>query len=654
MPGIKTPMMKSFSAKVFTYLLGAMILIAGTFNYFYLQFQRENLEKEISKDGTVLSGILANNARLGIFAENKRQISVSLLNAISVEGVISACAFNIEGHLLVRESRQGWEKSSICSNGKNVSTDIIEVLEKEGDVIQLENEKVVEFWSLVKSKPDEFTDEALYFKDGENVHPGQTHIIGLVGVIFDKSPIQKSIREILTKNILILLFFLVIGCFAAYYIIQAVTRPLNQLIANIKTSGLKVEAKDELGMLADTFSGMIITLNNSFETTNELKKGLEKKVAELEQEIITRRKMEAALLESEEKFRGISEGIADGVAIVQGGKIIWLNKSFTYIFGYDPDELIGLEPEILFSPAHLKQSSKQMQNWQPDQISDSRYQVDAYRKNDEKIFVEVNAQKIIFENNAAIQVIVRDVTELDMAERERKELEVKALSQSKLASLGKIATGVAHEINQPLSFIKIVYESTLRDIGNRRLDQDEITENFKEALRQVNRITQITDHLRSFGRTDTSLLSETRMPDILANSLTLMGESLRLADISLIQEIEDNLPSILGNSVQLEQVFINLFQNSVDAMNGTNNKKIQIAIKQAGPMIKISISDTGPGILPEVVEGMFEPFFTTKRLEDRTGLGLAIVNNIIKEHNGTIEYQQKTGWGQALLFCCQL
>lgn len=258
--------------------------------------------------------------------------------------------------------------------------------------------------------------------------------------------------------------------------------------------------------------------------------------------------------------------------------------------------------------------------------------------------MEVNAQKIVFEHQEGIQVIVRDITEQDRAEKQRKELEVKALAQSKLASLGKIATGVAHEVNQPLTYIRIAYESALRDMDSGQFDPAEMREYFQEALRQVGRITLITNHLRSFGRVGSSEFAEVCLPEVLVNSLILVGEILRLADITLEQDAADNLPPVNGISVQLEQVFINLLQNSVDALALSTDKRIRVRMRRENGMIEVLFSDSGPGIPPEERENIFTPFYSTKG-EDRTGLGLAIVNSIIREHGGSITYRVLPGWG---------
>jgi PAS domain S-box-containing protein len=638
-----TQIRKSFSAKVMACFLGAMILITGTFTFFILHSQQSYLRNEIIKDGKMLAAISANNVRLGIFAKDTRLVADSLTNSIGMEGVVGACVYDESGQLLYRETKPAWDNATICLKDEAIPPDFLDRVKKSSQVLHVDTKKTMDFWSPVQAGPQKFTEDVLFFADGDNHQSAGTRIIGVVGVVFDKDPLEKSVREIVIKNILMLLFFLSVGCIAAYHLIQGVTRPLNRLVANINPKdGVAVDTRDELGMLSDTFSGMVATLGESFDTITSLKDGLEKKVRELESEVARRRQSESDLRESEEKFRSISENIADGVAIVSDGRFVWVNKAFRVIFGFLPDELPGRDAEDLLP--EIRAVQQRMGGMEEH----ARYLVES-RRNDERIIVEVNARRVVFAKQDALQVIVRDITETVEAEKKRQELEVRALGQSKLASIGKIATSVAHEINQPLSYIKIAEESILRDLENQQLDLEETKEYCMESLRQVDRITAITDHLRSFGRTDTTQFADVRLPDVLKNSLILMGESLRLANITLVQEIEDNFPFINGSSVKLEQVFINLIQNSVDAMADRGDKKIMIAMRRAGDMVEMSLADTGPGISPDVLEHIFEPFFTTKRLEDRTGLGLGIVNNIIKEHQGTIEYRQQEGWGASFV-----
>jgi PAS domain S-box-containing protein len=638
---MKSPFFKrifmSFSGKLFAFMVSVIILLTCTFSLFSLHSQQESFEKEMMLDGMMHARMLADNARLGLFARDRRQLEAALRNVLTEDRVIGACVFDLAGNLLQRKITGEMELTDICRRQDRLgSVTSIDTLQQ---VAHFEDEVTVEFWSPVLAKPSEFSEEGLFFPEEEGVlRSGQTLRIGSVGVVFDKTAIRKDIREMLYKNILILLFFLGVGSIATYFLVQGVTEPLNRLLEEIKAKGGKTEESDDMGLLTDTYSGMVRSLSDSFATISTLKSGLEIKVDELEQEIARRRETEAALRESEEKFRNISEGIADGVAIVREEIFIWLNKAFGTIFGCGVDDLLGQEAKMLLPwPGQTADTP-----WLGDSLAKNgtqlRYVIEARRKDGRDILVEASARRIIFEHQMAIQVIIRDITELDRAEKKRKELEIKALTQSKLASLGKIATGVAHEINQPLSYIRVTYESALKDIDKQQLDPAEVRDNFREALRQVGRITKITDHLRHFGRSDTSQFEQLQLPEVLANSLTLMGEILRLGNISLEREIGENLSTVFGNSVQLEQVFINLFQNSVDAMAASSDKMIRLSMQQAGGMLEICFSDSGPGIAFEARKNIFEPFYSTKSAEDRSGLGLAIVNTIIKEHQGSIEY----------------
>ena len=143
--------------------------------------------------------------------------------------------------------------------------------------------------------------------------------------------------------------------------------------------------------------------------------------------------------------------------------------------------------------------------------------------------------------------VARDITRRRQEEAKRKEIEVKALTQDKLASLGEIATGIAHEINQPLSYIKIILQSTLNDISKEKLDTEELTDDFQESLRQVGKISNIISHLRTFGRSDVTSFGPVSLSKVLNDTLILMKERLRIKNISMNIEISDAHPMVNGN-----------------------------------------------------------------------------------------------------------
>jgi PAS domain S-box-containing protein len=614
---------KSFSARVFTYLLGAMILITVTISIFYLQFQKKYLTGEKIKDGKILTSVLASNIRLGIFAEDRKQISESLGAALSVEDVIGVCAYNVEGQLLYRETKPAWKQTGVCIKKKNVAGEFFERLKTSPGTLYREDAGKVEFWHPVRSTSSQFNIDSLYFDAaGTSSDPNDMYFVGFVGVILNKTYLQKAAQEMLKKGVLLLFFFIGLVCLATYFIIREVTKPLKRLINNVKDYGINMAAKDEVGLLADTFDNMLITLNDSFKTINILKTDLEKKVEDLEEEIQSGKKMEAALRESENKFRSISEGIADGVAMVQEGRFTWLNHSFCDIFGYSCEELLGRKAEDLLHPAQHQSPRRGWRGKISLESLRSPYQIEVSRKDGTPIVLDVKASTSIFAGKPAIEIIIRNVTEKIKSEEQRKQMELKALSLSKLASIGEIATGIAHEINQPLTFVKIAYQAALRD-----LDEGRFVEEEKNIASR----------------------SELKLPNVFDDALILMAERMRLRNVDLLRDIEDDLPKIYGNKMQLEQVFINLLQNSIDALEGAGSGKIRVSMKKEGDFLETVFTDTGPGVAPENEENIFEPFFTTKELEKGVGLGLAISKNIITEHNGTIAYRRIKDWGAAFI-----
>lgn len=230
-------------------------------------------------------------------------------------------------------------------------------------------------------------------------------------------------------------------------------------------------------------------------------------------------------------------------------------------------------------------------------------------------------------------------------EFQRRDAEIKMLSQAKLASLGEIATGIAHEINQPLTYIQIVLQSTALDIGKNCLDLEELRYDIDESVRQIRRITTIINHLRTFGRADSGDSDDVSLPSVLEGTLVLYSESLRLKNITLDITVANDLPLVHGNVNQLEQVFNNLLQNAIDALSGIASPAIAISFDARDGLVVTTFSDNGSGIGQEILTKIFEPFFTTKPTGKGTGLGLSIVYGIIADHNGAIECQSHPGQG---------
>ena len=243
-------------------------------------------------------------------------------------------------------------------------------------------------------------------------------------------------------------------------------------------------------------------------------------------------------------------------------------------------------------------------------------------------------------------LVAKDITELKTAEIEQQELINQIHSQSKLATLGEMATGVAHELNQPLTYINTTLQLLQMDLSEDKIDKEKLSGEVEMSLSQVERVTEIISHLRMLGRDDQTRKTNIYLGEIIDNSLLLLQRKMLLRNIKFTSEIEEKLPEIYGNSTQIEQVVINLFQNSIDALEEKeDDKNIDVNISTENYKVVMIFSDTGNGISQQVIDRIFEPFFTTKEVGKGTGLGLSICNGIVENHGGELTCQSEIGVG---------
>jgi PAS domain S-box-containing protein len=344
------------------------------------------------------------------------------------------------------------------------------------------------------------------------------------------------------------------------------------------------------------------------------------------------------LQESEKTHRTLVETIRDIVYTVDlEGRFSYVSPMVEVVTGYTDKELIGISFLEIVSPAYrdvvIQKFAEGLETGKT-----TTYEIEVSTKDEKAVPVEFNVSPLTDSSGKTIGRIgvARDITRRKQEEAERKDMEVKALTQDKLASLGEIATGIAHEINQPLSYINIILQSTLKDISESRLDTRELAEDFQESLRQTGKITNIISHLRTFGRSDATSFAPVSLLAILDDTMILMKEPLRIRNIAMDMKLCDNFPMLLGNHVKLEQVFLNLIQNSMDSIDEHGKGEIKLTARTENGKAVINFSDTGEGISNEHQDKLFEPFFTTKGMGKGTGIGLSIVYGIIKEHQGTI------------------
>jgi C4-dicarboxylate-specific signal transduction histidine kinase len=245
---------------------------------------------------------------------------------------------------------------------------------------------------------------------------------------------------------------------------------------------------------------------------------------------------------------------------------------------------------------------------------------------------------------------LRETTqEMERREHELRDKQEQLVQAGKLATLGELTTGVAHELNNPLNNIGLYVGNVIDRIRLGEDDAEPLVRDLEKAMEQVRKATEIISHLRTFGRAARVSIEQVDIDDVIERSLLLVHEQLRLRGIEVELELCPDELLVVANPIQLEQVFINLLTNARDALTDSKRKTIRIASSRDDERIRIAFSDTGPGIPPELQQRIFDPFFTTKEVGTGTGLGLSITYSILKEYGGGISVDSRPGKGATFL-----
>ena len=229
-----------------------------------------------------------------------------------------------------------------------------------------------------------------------------------------------------------------------------------------------------------------------------------------------------------------------------------------------------------------------------------------------------------------------------------KQLETKQeqlLQSRKMASIGTFTSGIAHELNNPLNNISLTAESLMEEFTE--MTKEEASEMMMEILVQADRAGQVVKNLLEFSRTERPVLLELRIDDVLDRTIKLIKNQLMVTGIQLKRVNSETLPPIKGRNQDLQQVFINILLNSIQAMKDLSEENIISIRTGPGPngYIRVDFSDTGTGIKPEDMKNIFDPFYTTKAVGRGTGLGLSLVYGIIRTHGGYIEVKSEINKG---------
>jgi hypothetical protein len=227
-------------------------------------------------------------------------------------------------------------------------------------------------------------------------------------------------------------------------------------------------------------------------------------------------------------------------------------------------------------------------------------------------------------------IIFDDVTD-------RAELEQRLVQADKLSSIGLLAAGVAHEVNTPLAVISTYAQMLAKQVAND--DQKSIL--LDKIAKQTFRASEIVNSLLNFSRTSTTSFGDVDLNKLVRETMSLLEHQIQKVGVEVKLDLAGGLPPVHGNAGKLQQVFLNLFLNARDAMDGGGVLSVRTWAEESGA--RVDVSDTGHGISPEHIQRIYDPFFTTKGMRKGTGMGLAVTYGIVQEHKGSIEVSSRQG-----------
>ena len=368
---------------------------------------------------------------------------------------------------------------------------------------------------------------------------------------------------------------------------------------------------------------------------------------EMSLDITETKLLEQELEKSEKKYYAIFDNIPNPVFVLdmETLEILDCNASVESVYGYKKDEIIHTSFLRLFGPEEQEHYQTLIKS--TSVINQARH----LNKDGRTLFVNIRISPSEYPGEKVYLVTTSDITQ-------RLETEQQLIQASKMATLGEMATGVAHELNQPLAVIKTASRFFMKKINKNEKIKDDILFTMAEEIDSyVDRATKIINHMREFGRKSDVHLEKVQVNAVLNKALEILGQQLKVRGIQVVCDLEQDLPLIMADSDRLEQVFINLLINARDAIDERwqsrphqkGDKAITLKTRSNANEIAVEIHDTGSGIPDLILERIFEPFFTTKKVGQGTGLGLSISYGIIKDCNGSIRAVSRKGQGAGFI-----
>lgn len=356
---------------------------------------------------------------------------------------------------------------------------------------------------------------------------------------------------------------------------------------------------------------------------------------------------DAALRRSEATGQALLESASEGIVLIDAsGRITLVNTAAERMFGYERNELLGQSLEILLPErirgVHVDHRAGYFAGPRGRPMG-TGLDLAGRHKGGTEFPVEISLSYVQSSEGTTAMALITDITERKRVEGQLQQQRETLYQTEKLAALGTLSAGIAHEMNNPLGIITSRIEVMLLDAEEQQLPA-QVLDDLQVLHRATQRVARIATNLRSFARQAPRQHTRIDLNAVVKETFLLMEKPLEVDGIRLTMELDPALGAILGDASALQQVLLNLVTNAREAMAGQGGEiRIETGVAERPGWVRVLIRDTGPGISPEDLSKVFDPFYTTKRTG--TGLGLSVSYGIIQDHHGTVDVQSTAAQG---------
>ncbi len=616
---------RSLGFKLICSVSAIAILVIGIYASVNINAQRDQLIQQVIQSSSLVSETIKRSMRYDMLKYQPERLHRAIDTIGAQEGIEKVRIFNYLGEIIYSSDRKEMgamvDKSSeqcYACHAKEKPFERLTTSARSRIFATAAGHRVLGMINPIYNEPDCYSAPC-------HVHPQEQKVLGVLDIDVSLSEVDAGIinnkkKMILFAGVAILGISLTIGLFIQRFVsrpVKHLMRGTQRVSAGDLSTPLDISSTNEIGTLARSFDQMTQRIQDS----------------------------EQELKASEEKYRSLFDNDPNPILVFDRATFQIMDANIRAIekYGYSRKELLQMSFRDLGDPEDAEKIRSSV--------------VEAciflpkirHRKKDGSVMhVDIHSCP---RDHLGKDVIIANIADIS----DSIQAEAQLIQASKMATLGEMSAGVAHELNQPLNAIRIGSDLLKKMVDRgESLDPGLAGKVSREISAQVERAANIINHLREFGRkSDLDELERVNINQPIRDVFTVLGQQLKLRQITVNLDLDENLPPIVGVRNRLEQVFINLVMNARDAIEEKRESphlKEQESVltirtyREEGKVVAI-VRDNGKGMPESVKEKIFEPFFTTKEVGKGTGLGLSISYGIIKDYEGSIEVESMAGSG---------